>query len=285
MKKYYSIISKYLYNKTYFSTIITKKKFIKFKFYNLYLFQNLKNLYLEKLIKEILLNSSKKYLEKVRKYEHLHNLNQYKLNQSILLPKLSNIIKNITGKKVEYNIINLKSFVFHPDIFTNILAKLISRKKRITLILSMAQILKKVKLSKKNAIKSGNILTHKDTKFLNKFNNLNLISNIKDDLFIDNVINNYNKDHNNKKAIHNTIFNSIHYKQLGGIRIEVKGRLTKRYRADRAVYRFRSKGGLRNSYASYKNMSAILYRGNINSNSSYSLSKSKRRVGSFAVKG
>ena len=36
--------------------------------------------------------------------------------------------------------------------------------------------------------------------------------------------------------IHNTIYNSIGYKNMGGIRLEVKGRLTKRYRADRSVY-------------------------------------------------
>jgi hypothetical protein len=33
----------------------------------------------------------------------------------------------------------------------------------------------------------------------------------------------------------NNIFNSIHYKNIAGIRLEVKGRLTKRYRADRAI--------------------------------------------------
>jgi len=37
--------------------------------------------------------------------------------------------------------------------------------------------------------------------------------------------------------IHKNIFNSIKYKIMNGIRLEVKGRLTKRYRADRATYR------------------------------------------------
>jgi hypothetical protein len=41
--------------------------------------------------------------------------------------------------------------------------------------------------------------------------------------------------HNKDKNIHNTIYNDIKYKNLGGIRIEIRGRLTKRYRADRAV--------------------------------------------------
>jgi hypothetical protein len=88
-----------------------------------------------------------------------------------------------------------------------------------------------------------------------------------------------------KRISFKTIFKSIHYKLLNGVRIEVKGRLTKRYRADRAVYRFRSKGGLRNTFSSYEGISVPLYRGNTNTNTSYSLSKSKRNVGSFAVKG
>jgi hypothetical protein len=40
----------------------------------------------------------------------------------------------------------------------------------------------------------------------------------------------------NKENIHNTIYNSIGYKNMAGIRLEVKGRLTKRYRADRSIY-------------------------------------------------
>jgi hypothetical protein len=39
------------------------------------------------------------------------------------------------------------------------------------------------------------------------------------------------------KKIYEIIFNSIKYKNMGGIRLEIKGRLTKRYRADRAVFK------------------------------------------------
>ena len=35
--------------------------------------------------------------------------------------------------------------------------------------------------------------------------------------------------------IYKLIFNSINYKNMSGIRLEVKGRLTKRYRADRSI--------------------------------------------------
>jgi hypothetical protein len=38
-------------------------------------------------------------------------------------------------------------------------------------------------------------------------------------------------------GISNIIFNNIKYKNMGGMRLEVSGRLTKRYRADRAIYK------------------------------------------------
>jgi hypothetical protein len=72
---------------------------------------------------------------------------------------------------------------------------------------------------------------------------------------------------------------------MSGIQIEVKGRLTKRYRADRSVFTLKRKGGFKNVDSSFKGLSAVLFRGNTKSNTSYSFSKSKRRVGAFAVKG
>ena len=85
--------------------------------------------------------------------------------------------------------------------------------------------------------------------------------------------------------MHNSIYNSIKYKNLGGIRIEVKGRLTKRYRADRSIYSLRWKGGLKNVESSYKRKHIGLLRGNIKPNIAYSILHSKRRIGAFAVKG
>ena len=77
----------------------------------------------------------------------------------------------------------------------------------------------------------------------------------------------------------------IKYKNLGGIRLEVKGRLTKRYRADRSVYYLKWKGGLKNIDSSFKGLSAVVFRGFVNSNVEYSIKTGKRRIGAFAVKG
>lgn len=86
----------------------------------------------------------------------------------------------------------------------------------------------------------------------------------------------------NKKK---TIFNGIKYKNIGGIRLEIKGRLTKRYRADRAIYKVRWKGGLKNIDSAFKGLSAVNFRGYANSNVEYSIRTYKRYIGAFAVKG
>jgi hypothetical protein len=98
-----------------------------------------------------------------------------------------------------------------------------------------------------------------------------------------NKVQNFNLKSN--KKIHSFLFNSIKYKNLAGMRIKLNGRLTKRYRADRALHILKWKGGLKNIESSFKRLSSVLYRGNTNSNNAYSLAKGKRRIGSFALKG
>jgi hypothetical protein len=50
------------------------------------------------------------------------------------------------------------------------------------------------------------------------------------------AINNNDRLENNVKK---SMFNSIKYKNMAGIRLQVKGRLTRRYRADRALYKLK----------------------------------------------
>ena len=96
---------------------ILKKNFL----YNirLYLFQN----------KKILGNLSKKYikirlikeLKIIRRFKLRLNLNKYKFEEKFVY-KLSNIIGLYFNKKIEFNIVNMKSIVYNSDIFTKILS-------------------------------------------------------------------------------------------------------------------------------------------------------------------
>ena len=151
------------------------------------------------------------------------------------------------NKKVEFNIVNIKSVVFHTDFFIKILTSKLSKRKA-NILSTMDTILNKVVLPKVNRIvekslekKTLNLLENK-YKYLNlsfilkNNNNLSeLLNNLYNNIVVD-YYNNLNKDY---FRIYEIIFNSINYKNIGGIRLEAKGRLTKRYRADRAIFKVR----------------------------------------------
>ena len=262
----------------------SKKKFLKHKLEYLNQFITLKNLYLKKIWSIVINKYWKTYLRLLRKYDLMYSLNQYKFNNQILLPKLSNILNKIIGKKIEYNIINLKSIAYNTDLFTQALA-LKLKKTRMNHIKSMFSILNRAYLPKINTIKERTLIKGQKNVdlFLDKYKDLKIISNLNTNNNLDGLLNNIHETTN--KDIHNTVYDSIGYKNMSGIRLEVKGRLTKRYRADRSIYSLKWKGGLKNVDSSFKRLSSVLFRGNSNSNVSYSLTKSKRRIGAFAVKG
>jgi hypothetical protein len=73
--------------------------------------------------------------------------------------------------------------------------------------------------------------------------------------------------------------------KLRGIRVEAKGRLTRRATASRSVFKMKWKGGLKNVDSSFRGLSTIMLRGYAKSNVQYSLLNSKNRNGAFGVKG
>lgn len=83
----------------------------------------------------------------------------------------------------------------------------------------------------------------------------------------------------------NTTLKSIKNRAVSGIRLEVAGRLTRRYTAARSLFKLRYKGNLKNMDASYKGLSAVLLRGHAKSNLQYTKTGSNKRIGSFGLKG
>nr|YP_009262169.1 hypothetical protein [Chrysoporthe cubensis]AMX22244.1 hypothetical protein [Chrysoporthe cubensis] len=228
----------------------------------------------------------------LRKYKFKLNLNKYKFEEKFLY-RLSNVISKIYNKQIEFNIVNLKNIVFNTDLFTEISTKKI--KKRNTKVLKIMNImLNKAKLPRVNRIhEKGRIVKKVNLNLVeNKYRTLNLKDILTSKLNLDKLLTKlYTSVVNDeflprvKANLNNIVFNGIKYKNMAGIRMEVKGRLTPRYRADRSVYRLRWKGGLKNIDSSYKGLSVRKYRGHINPNVGYSIFSSKRRVGAFAVKG
>jgi hypothetical protein len=147
----------------------------------------------------------------------------------------------------------LKSVAYNTDLFTNALA-LKLRKKRINYMKNIFSILNRAYLPNVNTIKERSIIQNnigaiaamsasrqdKDLKVISKIGVLLRSTNTH---AATNEIHNNNlsklleyRTNMKNKEIHNKIYDSIGYKNMGGIRLEVKGRLTKRYRADRSIY-------------------------------------------------
>lgn len=286
----------------------------------LYLSRHFKNSYLDK-------------LDLLRKYQLNYYLNKFKFEKNTYLHKLSNMLSRVFNNNIEFNIVNLKSVAFSPDIFTDILSLKIRKPNVSNFVGVMNSLLKVSKLPEVNRIQEkASFFKSKDYALLeNIYPNLNIISCLQ-------VLNNYGllsdslvredsgcylnfllakkslidedsilginpefslpegyeyfsdlyereKEEYIRSNISNKIFNSIKYKNLGGIRLELKGRLTKRNRADRSQFKFKWKGGLKNIDSSYKKLPTVTYRGYYKPSVISALSQSKRAVGSFAVKG
>lgn len=240
-----------------------------------------------------------KNLRLLRKYKLRLNLNKYKFEEKLLY-KLKNFIVKYYNKKVEFNVVNIRSVVFHSDFFTNILLSKL-KNRRANILRTMDTILSKVVLPKVNRIieKSFHIKGINFKLLENKYLNTKISSILNDNnlsKFLNKLFYNVmsaaataaashqclNKDY---LKIYEIIFNSINYKNMGGVRLEAKGRLTKRYRADRSQFKVRWKGGLKNIDSSYKGLSSINMRGFVKPNIDYSILAHKRRIGAFAVKG
>jgi hypothetical protein len=243
----------------------------------------------------------------IRRLRLKWNLNKYKFEDKFLF-RLSKLISKYYGKKVEFNIVNLKSLGNNTDIFTEVLT-LKLKKEKSSPIKRMNSLLARIVLPKVNRImERGRIDKQVDVTLVhNKYKNLNLnnllnkkggfaasnLNKLLYNLYYDTVTNNESIENSDTALLtkesyylklREIIFNNIKYKNMGGARLVVKGRLTKRYRADRALYKFKWKGGLKNIDSAFKGLSSVVYRGYLDSNVEKATLSSKRRIGAFGVR-
>ncbi|MCW5971704.1 MAG: hypothetical protein KIT57_24630 [Blastocatellales bacterium] len=216
----------------------------------------LKNIYSKKILSIIINKFIKKHLIFLRKYDLLYSLNQYKYNKLVFLPILSKILNKIVGKKIEYNIINLKSITYNTDLFTNALA-LKLKKRKVNHINSMLSLLNRANLAlpgaiyralEKEQIKNNRIMDiiqnkYEDLRIVSALNansqeslSINNFDELLDGIYPTKIVETQQTASSRSSDIHRVIYNSIKHKNMVGIRLEIKGRLTKRYRADRSIY-------------------------------------------------
>jgi hypothetical protein len=202
---------------------------------------------------------NKRFLKRLFLYTYYRRL--IYINKSLFnytyLQYIINRLQVLFNKNIEFNFVNLKHFYLDSNILSeSILLKIKKNRKR--LIHHLSNLGKKVRVKKKGPI-IGKLLKKED---LNK------------KIFL-----------YNKVLLYKDIFNSLKYKHLAGFRLEVNGRLNKRYTAARSINKVKYKGSLLDIDSSYKGLSSVLLRNNLNSNLQYTKLNSKTRIGSFGLKG
>jgi hypothetical protein len=157
---------------------------------------------------------------------------------------LIDLIKHIYDKEIEFKIINLKLKHLNSDILSHFIVLKLKNRKN-KLLKVLNKSIRKVKILSRH---------------------LYLISNNDIDIFKDNVL------------------NYIKHKAISGVRLEARGRLTRRLTASRSIFKFKYKGSLKNIDSSYKKQSSVILRGHVKSNLQYTIINSKTRNGAFGLK-
>jgi hypothetical protein len=178
---------------------------------------NYVNLYLENYFKSILNVERKKRLLYFY-YKKINYINKSKYTYTYL-QYLKNYLSKLYNKKVEFNLINLKGFSLNIDIISESIIKKISKKRKKT----------------KNYLKGlkNKLLVVYKRPFLGKIYNNFFIKKRR----------NLSKSN---KLLMKTITRDLKYRHLTGFRIQAKGRLTRRYTAERSVSNIIYKGNLLN---------------------------------------
>nr|QUB36782.1 ribosomal protein S3 [Ophiostoma piliferum] len=240
-----------------------------------------KNIFIYECFKGIL----NKKLKNFNRIKFIFNINNLKF-KDIMLFKLSKLLNRFYKKKVEFNIINLNSYRYNSDIFTEIFKK--KAIKRDVRLLNLMEFITKKNLNPKSLIIEDPSSRQRLSKFIdynlihNKYRNFNISDIIKNISFNETLKNIY---YINNEINDDFIYKYIKYKLVGGIRLEIRGRLSKRSRADRSKSYLKIKGTLQNVDSSFKGLYSKLYRNKFNSNTQYTIDVYKRHIGAYAVKG
>jgi hypothetical protein len=268
--KYYSskiIINLYIYNREKF-TLLRKLKLLKIK--HRFSINSNSKLYLSEiknktnllLLNKLTLLNNKLYL--YRYYTSKLFIHNMKFNTYNLI-KLKKILSLILSNKIILNITNVKYFHLNNHILLSSLTKKLNKNRKNSILTLIRKGLRYAKIAKLHfllTVKKLNLYLPKEIKG-NYINLLNL---------------------KNNKNILNIIFNNSVNTHVTGLRIEAKGRLTKRLVASRAINKLKYKGSLNNLYSSMNKNSTISFKGFEKSNINYSNINSYNLLGSYGIK-
>src|ERR1700753_921549 len=163
------------------------------------------------------------------------------------------LVKNMYNKKVEFNFVNLNKMHLNSDIFTQAVSlKLKNRNNKLFRVLRSS--LTKINLPNVSRLSEKYSKTDRNQYLINKIRNIYINSMFKNDNTnidsLNNLLldffpsNNLNieikKRSSNIKGVislESFILRSLKHKKLAGVRLEAKGRLTRRFTAARSVFK------------------------------------------------
>jgi hypothetical protein len=194
------------------------------------------------------------YLSGLKKFRYLLGFNDLKFTKDFM-SKLIDLVQNIYNKKVEFNIVNLKKMHLNSDIFTQAVAlKLRNRDNKLYRVLKSS--LRKVKLPNIYRINERSNKINKDELFANIIRNDNISSmfnnnNANDPL--NNLLLDFFPSADNLKvkvvkrtsikersiSFKNYVLKSLKHLNMRGIKVEAKGRITRRFTASRSVFKMK----------------------------------------------
>ena len=192
-------------------------------------------------------------LESYFYYRQLIYINKTKFNYNFL-QQLKEELENLFNKDVEFNLIKIKRFYFSSDILSESIRIKLSKNRR-RMFKHLNKLKNKVKVKIKNPLLFKSLSLKKTNKIFEK------------------------------KSLRKIAINKIKYKDVTGYRIEARGRLTRRNTASRSITKIKYKGNLLNLDSSYRRLSSIILKGNLESNLQFTKSNSKTRIGSYGLKG
>ena len=320
-KGYYAYLAKKLKK---YNTNLKKfnKKLVKLKKHSLFLREtdqiSFKKLY-KKLMKRIerkrvnwiyplfseYLNRGRiRYLRQLYMYRKLLILTKVKYKYTSL-KNIIPLIESIYNKKVIFNIINLKKMHLNSDIYTQIVSmKLKNRNNKLYKVLKaslrkvMVETIYKIEVKKgkpdRNSVLFNRIRNNTVSSMLN-YNNCKITLNnlLFKHFYKDEKLEvKLKRSRKNRKSSQKVLFllkkyiiKELKHGVMRGIRVEAKGRLTRRRTAARSVFKMKYIGGLKNVDSSFKGLSAPMLRGDRKSNVEYSIVNTNGRNGAFGVKG
>jgi hypothetical protein len=194
--------------------------------------------------------AGRKYIKNLYRLQYLLKFNNVKFEKSFSR-KLIDLVENLYNKKVELNIVNLNQVHLNSDILTQaIVLKLKNKKNKLYKIFKSS--LNKVKISDASRLSQKIDVSNKKNYFINNIRNVYINDMLNNKIIygdsLNNLLLNYFSSSNKltiedlysvEKSIslRDYIFRYIKHFRLAGVRLEARGRLSRRFTASRSVFK------------------------------------------------